>query len=914
MDQTFPFSSIGPDRAAEPEGSHAAGFLSWSTNAAGERCRFSRAWRKFTGRAAETGFDWQARVHPEDRDGLDRAFQQALSALQPHEFEYRLQCSDGQYRWIFEQAEPAYAEDGAFLGYTGICVDFTRRKLAEHSLRESEQRFRRSFDNPLGGMIIAGPDKVLHEVNDKLCEMLGYAREELVGKTWSMITHPDDVTPNVDVLAEVVAGRSEGYLLEKRYRRKDGRTVHAVISARAVRDDKGQVQHLVTMVQDVTASRDLERAMQAIVESTSAVIGESFFRTLVENLAEALNVRFALVGQMTEPGPSTIATVAVWNRGGIVPNFSYTSAGKLCEPVANAAGCAMEQPDVHGFLPETLLGKTPKDNSACRLLFDSAGNPLGLIAVVADKPLEHPEKVAQILRVFATRAGAELERVRADRELKRSRALLHSVVEHVPLTLFLKDARDLRYVLFNRAGERLLGCPREDVLGRRDHELFTQAEAERFVLEDLEILGSGKTLDVPEQSLSRALGLGVVRKQKIALYDESGKPEYVLGIVEDITERKQVEHQLRAAKAEAERANNAKSRFLAAASHDLRQPLSALSLYVGVLRNKVAPADRPLLNNMKDCVGSLSELLTDLLDLSKLDAGVVTPNVTDFPIAEVLANLVSVHAPEALLKGLRLRCVPSGLIARTDAVLFRRMLGNLISNAISYTERGSVLIGCRRRQGRTWVEVWDTGIGVPENKTAEIFEEFRQLGSDARGGSKGSGLGLAIVAKTATLLGLEIRVRSWPERGSMFSVEVPVGTLGLKLHDPVVKHRSLRVALVEDNAAVRQALTGALSGLGHVVVAAATARELYFKLEHCLPDIIISDYRLAGAETGFDVISLMRDKFGASLPAIIVTGDTDPKLMRTMASKGIAVQHKPLRIESLQACITGQFKTGIAEA
>jgi PAS domain S-box-containing protein len=911
MDQTFPFP--GPDRAPEPEGGEGAGFLSWSTNVAGERCRFSRAWQKYTGHAAGTGFDWQAWVHPEDRDGLEPAFQQAFSALQPHEAEYRLRRSDGQYRWIFEQAEPAFAEDGVFLGYTGICVDFTRRKLAERSLRESEQRFRRSFDNPLGGMIIAGPDKVLHEVNDKLCEMLGYSREELVGKTWSVITHPDDVTPNVDVLAEVIAGHSEGYLLEKRYRRKDGRTVHAVISARAVRDDKGQLQHLVTMVQDVTASREMERVMQAIVESTSAVTGESFFRTLVENLAEALNVRFALVGQLTEAGRSTIATVAVWNRGGIVPNFSYSLAGTPCEQIVSTRQC-VHADGAQFHLPLTAVGEIGHGCSACTPLFDSAGNPLGLIAVDDDKPLEHPEKVAQILRVFATRAGAELERVRADRELKRSRALLHSVVEHVPQTLFLKDARDLRYVLFNRAGERLLGCPREDVLGRQDHELFTHAEAERFAREDREILDTGKTIDVAEQPLSRALGLGVVRKQKIALYDESGKPEYVLGIVEDITERKQVEHQLRAAKAEAERANNAKSRFLAAASHDLRQPLSALSLYVGVLRNKVAPADRPLLNNMKDCVGSLSELLTDLLDLSKLDAGVVTPNVTDFPIAEVLVNLVSVHAPEALLKGLRLRCVPSGLVARSDAVLFRRMLGNLISNAISYTESGSVLIGCRRRQGRIWIEVWDTGIGVPEDKTAEIFEEFRQLGSDARGGSKGSGLGLAIVAKTAALLGLEIRVRSRPARGSMFSVEMPVGTLGLKLHDPVVKHRSLRVALVEDNAAVRQALTGALSGLGHVVVAAATARELYFKLEHCLPDIIISDYRLAGGETGFDVISLMRDKFGASLPAIIVTGDTDPRLMRTMASQGIAVQHKPLRIESLQACITEQFRTGIAEA
>lgn len=181
---------------------------------------------------------------------------------------------------------------------------------------------------------------------------------------------------------------------------------------------------------------------------------------------------------------------------------------------------------------------------------------------------------------------------------------------------------------------------------------------------------------------------------------------------------------------------------------------------------------------------SLSDLLTDLLDLSKLDAGVVTPNLSDFAIAEMMDNLVSVHGPEAQLKNLDLRCAPSRLVARTDVVLFRRMLGNLLANALRYTERGSVLIGCRRLNGK----VWDTGM-------AEIFEEFKQLGDDRQ---RGSGLGLAIVAKSAALLGLQIRVRSWPGRGSMFAVEMPLGSAAER---HVERHRAglpLRIALVED--------------------------------------------------------------------------------------------------------------------
>ncbi|HJV25835.1 MAG TPA: ATP-binding protein [Aromatoleum sp.] len=357
-----------------------------------------------------------------------------------------------------------------------------------------------------------------------------------------------------------------------------------------------------------------------------------------------------------------------------------------------------------------------------------------------------------------------------------------------------------------------------------------------------------------------------------------------------------------AARIDAERANNSKSRFLAAASHDLRQPLSALNLYIDVLRAKSSAADRPLLVNLKECVASLNVLLTDLLDLSKLDAGVVTPSIVDFPIADILSNLQSVHAPDAQLKGLRLRCVESGLTVRTDAVMFRRMVCNLVSNAIRYTERGTVLIGCRRRHGKTWVEVWDTGIGIPKAKTKEIFEEFKQL-DEAR--TRGSGLGLAIVDRSAKLLGLDVRVRSTPGRGSMFAIEAPIGVEASLRPLPPAGHRSLRIALVEDNEHVRQALDLALRAAGHEVVSAADCRSLLARFDCWTPDVLISDYRLSGGETGFDVITRVRAEFGENLPAVLITGDTDPNLIRSMAGRGVVVQHKPLQIDALQACIQG---------
>lgn len=387
-------------------------------------------------------------------------------------------------------------------------------------------------------------------------------------------------------------------------------------------------------------------------------------------------------------------------------------------------------------------------------------------------------------------------------------------------------------------------------------------------------------------------------------FDPDGSLLGGFGITQDISDRKRTEERLTSAIVEVKRANRAKSRFLAAASHDLRQPLAALSLYTGILKNTPIASDQKLVANMQVCIDNLSELLNDLLDLSKLDAGVVTPIVKDFAIADLFDSLRASHAPEARLKGLRLRFVPCTWTCRTDLVLLRRSLGNLIENALRYTVRGGVIVACRRRLGKTWIEVWDSGIGIAADQTQEIFEEFKQLGDGAR--NKGSGLGLAIVAKTAALLDLEISVRSRVGRGSVFAIELPLGAPVLAVPAVVshgMKRRSLRIALVEDNEIVREALVDVLQRLGHQVVATATKAALLEELEQLQPDIVVSDYRLTEGETGFDVITAVRARLGPEFPALLITGDTDPKLLRSVNARGIFVMHKSLNLETLQATL-----------
>lgn len=394
----------------------------------------------------------------------------------------------------------------------------------------------------------------------------------------------------------------------------------------------------------------------------------------------------------------------------------------------------------------------------------------------------------------------------------------------------------------------------------------------------------------------------IQERGQAVLRDAQHRALRIIGTHADITQRRQSKESLRAALHEAERANNAKSRFLAAASHDLRQPLSALGLYVEVLKIGKKVPDEALLGKITKCTAALNELLIDLLDISKLEAGEVRPEGSNFSVFDLMANLVAIHTPEAIRKGLQMRFVPSDLHAHTDSAMFTRVLGNFISNAIRYTPYGGVLIGCRRHQGKTWVEVWDTGIGIPKNKTVEIFEEYRQLrpSENTQGERIGSGLGLAIAAKSAALLGLTIRVQSRQGKGSMFAIELPV----VNLPTPTARRQALRaacrIALIDDNVNLLDALGRALEGKGHQVISANNAPALLKLLGDQVPDCIISDYRLLNDGSGLEVISTIRKALGQDIPALIITGDTDPQLIRTMAAKGISVQHKPLDFKVLQ--------------
>ncbi len=426
-------------------------------------------------------------------------------------------------------------------------------------------------------------------------------------------------------------------------------------------------------------------------------------------------------------------------------------------------------------------------------------------------------------------------------------------------------------------------------------------------------LASDRSTHLAELSLRHKDGHYVpVDSRSFIERDQDGTAIRVSGSNQDLTANREAEAALLAAKAEAEAANQAKSRFLAAVSHDLRQPLAALTIYVDILKRDSGVQDTSLVANIDACCTNLSGLLTDLLDVSKLDAGVIAGTVSDFAIDDFLRPLIAVHEAKASSKGLQLRLRPSpGVNGRTDPVLLSRIVGNLISNAVRFTHQGGVLVACRRRAGALSLEVWDTGIGIPADKTEHVFQEFSKASEGP--GSAGSGLGLAIVKKMAALLALPLSLRTKVGRGSLFSIELPMGQ-AVALSEsapPLHESRPLRIGLVEDYAQVRDALVQMLDRAGYQVIAAGNGNELLTRLGQQAPDLVISDYRLLAGETGFDVVRAVRAVFGNTLPAFIITGDTDPNLIRRMAQHGIAIHYKPLRIDKLMHWIGEATKRGL---
>lgn len=528
-------------------------------------------------------------------------------------------------------------------------------------------------------------------------------------------------------------------------------------------------------------------------------------------------------------------------------------------------------------------------------------------------------------RIFAGIVRDISERKLAEEQLRHSEERFRLLVDGVQDYAIEMLDTEGKVASWNPGTERIAGWTADEVLGRHfscffppeavaagepERALRTAREQGRFQAEGWRVRKDG----------SRYWSHVVLAP----LTGDDGKLRGFVRIARDITERKQTEDALRrakedaeAAREEAERANLAKSKFLAAASHDLRQPVQALFFFTTALARKLEghPA-REILADLERSLEALNLLLDALLDISRLDAGVVQPNDTTFSVGSLLDRIEAEFGPQARHKKLELRVVPSTAMIRGDPALLSRVLSNLTANAVRYTRRGRILIGCRRRAGALRIEVTDTGIGIPADKLKDVFQEFYQISNPERDRSQGLGLGLAIVDRLSKLMGHPIEVRSQEGKGSTFAIEVPLGespAAAAAAARRVAAERKLGlIVIIDDEPTVLKGLLMILQEWGFEVIAATSEEEAMRLLGDLQkqPNAIVADYRLRNGRTGTEAIQHIRALFNQPIPSIIITGDTAPERLREAEASGLSILHKPVQPRQLHDLLSGTLNGG----
>jgi len=381
---------------------------------------------------------------------------------------------------------------------------------------------------------------------------------------------------------------------------------------------------------------------------------------------------------------------------------------------------------------------------------------------------------------------------------------------------------------------------------------------------------------------------------------------------QQITERKAIARALRDARDAAETANRSKDKYLAAASHDLLQPLNAARLLISTLRERQLPeAEQVLVERTHQALEGAEDLLTDLLDISRLDQAAVKPDVALYRLDELFGPLVSEFSSVADAEGLKLRAHIGDYAINTDLRLMTRILRNFLSNACRYTDEGKILLGARRRGSHLRLEVWDTGRGIAEDRLEAVFLEFNQLDVGRAADRKGVGLGLAIVERIAKILGYRVHVRSWPGRGSMFSIEVPIGTeVPLPAH-PAMPQASAgnplpgrRLLVLDNEVSILESMGALLGQWGCEVVTATDQAGALLALRGQAPELILADYHLDHGVVGCEVVRHLREHFAVAIPAVIITADRSDQCRRALQKLGAPLLNKPVKPGKLRAVLS----------
>ena len=766
-------------------------------------------------------------------------------------------------------------------------ADHREHTQAQNALQESKERFRGFAEATFEGIGIADGGIII-ETNQQLARMLGYEVDELIGMAVTACVAPAS--------RALVRQRSEAES-DKPYQhlalRKDGTPFPVEVRGKTITYQGRTVR--VAAIRDITARIEAEEALRKSEECFSKIFYASPVAIALSSIDDGriidVNGRFLhLFGfSRDEVVGRPALEIGIWED----------------EQVRQQIVASLEQQqNIRDFEVQFAT----KSGARC----DMRG------AV---------EKIELGGRLCLLWMGVDItERKRAEEALRHERAFLNSIVENIPTTVFVKDAQDLRYVRINKAGEELVGYSQEELLGKTDDDVFLKEEADFFRTKDREVLARGEMVDIPEEPIhTHHHGTRLVHTRKIPILDEQGRPQYLLGISEDITEHKRYEEELVAAKEEAEEMNCLKSAFLANMSHEIRTPLAGIIGFSEILALEVPDAQRKYVRLIELSGRRLLDTLNAVLDLSMLEAGGLKLNRVRLNVAEEVQKKADVWRLDAQAKGLHLELLLSlaDVEALLDQAALDRILHHLVGNAIKFTEQGEITVAVMAVDDRVEIEIRDTGIGIDAEFLPRLFEAFKQESTGTGRTYEGTGLGLTLARRLVDLMGGTLTVESQKGSGSIFTVSFPRCMLPEQARQekqgrepcPPVERLPVRgrVLAVDDNAPMLHLLERFMEEIPEVS-AFDTAKDdeaaLTLARKHHY-DVVLMDINLGGTRTGEDVLHDLRSMPDyATTPIVAVTAYAMPEDRSRFLEAGFdAYLGKPFTEEQLRTMLTQMLPT-----
>jgi PAS domain S-box-containing protein len=718
-------------------------------------------------------------LHPEDRDPMLERLRDTTTRFQPYVGEYRLVARDGRVVWVRDGAVPVFDEDGAPKQFQGYLLDITERKLAEEDARAAVARIGSIVDGALDAVISMDASGIITGWNANAETVFGWTADEAIGRLLADTIVPPPMREahqrGIEEYLRTRMGRIVGQRIEVVAMRRDGTQFPVELAVTAV--PFGDTVFFNAFVRDISERRAAEDALRA---------GEERYRTLIENIPGA-------VYRCSADEDWTMAFIS----DEIETITGYPASDYLGNAIRSFAS-VIHPDDAHGVSSVVEAGIREQRPYVCEYRLVRAD---GDVRWVHEKgqPVYGADGVTRWLdgAIFDI-----TERKRAEEEQTRTQALLDTIVDHIPMALFVKDAQELRYVRVNRAHNELVGDT--GPLGLRDHDFYPAEQADSFVAQDREVLAGGAPIEIGEETLITADGSErVIRTAKVPIRDEDGRPLYLLGISEDITQRKEAERERerllaaeQVARAEAEAArselaeqnlelrklDHLKDEFVALVSHELRTPLTSIIGYLDLVLDEeggpVTVDQRRFLDVIRRNSQRLLHLVGDLLFVAQVDAGKLSLEKLPVDLNELARDCLEAVRPRATEKGVVVELAADEVDGfEGDRLRLSQLFDNLVSNAIKFTPTGGrVDIAVTRRNGTAVVTVADTGIGIPEQEQARLFERFFRADGATRLAIQGTGLGLTISKAIAEAHGGTIGVESQEGVGTTFAVELPIGS------------------------------------------------------------------------------------------------------------------------------------------